>query len=502
MSNCLEQIGSDEREHLITAFHTKQAFFWIGSGFSRNFGYTSWSGILQNLADKFKFEGELPENPLRSAELLCAIASRAGIDNDGFCEEVCTLLKESRVSNVKPAWTADFSRLASDVIVTTNWDDVLERDIFDGYANVVIRRVSPSQLDRSGRNILKIHGDMKYPQSLVFTHSQYNTFQREDNYLSRKVYTLFAEMTPIFLGYSLSDPNIFFLFDEAFVDGNSQNRAYMVIPEETPEEQYAEYSLVLAQKGITIIRADIGSFLSAIDEGVAAIKGTIADFNSRYKGVLPRITMIISAAKEGRKKWEVLAEEFNLPETGKVVIDAMTEFLSSPDLYQSLGGTLSSFDQRIPKYANHILSQVGIAIAKKLKINLPDAFRFVVIDNAIQGLRGRDFNSSGEPFIDLLSHHIPKGSSVFEKKIQSIVSILDWSAPPYNRGYCWATWEAFFSNISWIRDYEQEAIIDEVERRVKEQGDLPDDTVRWLKEFEGHLTGDLKARVENLIIPF
>lgn len=499
--NCLKQLSSKDRELLITSFHAKQAFFWIGSGFSKNFGYTSWTGILEKLASRFQYTGVLPDNPLRCAELLSAVAVKSGLDSEKFSEEVCRQLQKSRAKIKRPTWSADFARLASDVIVTTNWDHVLEEDIFDGYANVIIRRVSSSQLDRAGRNILKIHGDMDFPQSLVFTHSQYNAFQREDNYLSRKVYTLFAEMTPVFLGYSLSDPNIFFLFDEALVDANNANRAYMIIPESTPNDEYEEYRLILKHKGVSIIKADIGDFLKAVEEGLEDIKGTISDFRTRYKNVLPRIEKIVAAAKEGRPQWSSLAKDFKGLESGKAVFNAMAEFLQNPDLYQSLGGALSSFDQKIPGYANHVFSQVGIAISNNLNIRLPNEFSIAVIANALDRLNDRDFHSAREPFVDLMSLHVVAPRTIFVEKINALVNVMNWSAPRYNRGYCWATWEAFFEHVDWLTPSEKEAIVERIGRDVAADG-LSEDTRRWLEPFSKYLDGKLKDRVDEMLVPF
>lgn len=498
MASCLDQLSSEDRELLSTAFHTKQTFFWIGSGFSRNFGYASWTGILEGLAKKYDYKGTLPENPLRCAELLCAAARESGVDVDKFSEEVCGLLRSSREKVEKPAWAHDFARMASDIIVTTNWDHVLEEDVFDGYATVIIRRVGSSQLDRSGRNILKIHGDINFPESLVFTHSQYNAFQREDNYLSRKVYTLFAEMTPIFLGYSLSDPNIFFLFDEALVDGNNANRAFMVIPTTTPEDKLLEYRLLLKSKGVTIITADIGEFLAAVDEELKAIQGTITDFKNKYKVVVPRIEEIIKTAGEGRQRWDVLAAKFNTKETGQVALRAMAEILSNADLYESMGGSLSPLGKRIPKYASHIIAQTGISISNNHELPLPSQFTSSVIRNAIQGLADRDFNSSAKPLTDLMSVHVVNVHPLFKEKIKTLVEVFDWSAPKYRWGYCWATWDTLVLHMDWLREEELEGLLDYVDEHSG-GGRLTSNTIRWLKVLTKKMSSQGKARAEELM---
>ncbi len=56
--------------------------------------------------------------------------------------------------------------------------------------------------------LYKIHGCTSKPETLVVTNKDYSRFMENDHYLNAKLLTLFAEYPIIFLGYSLSDPNI------------------------------------------------------------------------------------------------------------------------------------------------------------------------------------------------------------------------------------------------------------------------------------------------------
>lgn len=498
MSTCLDQLDQADREQLVTALHTKQAFFWVGSGFSRNFGFMSWNSVITGLKKQYGYAGVLPpDNPLRAAELLCATAQAQGSDEAAFSTAVCELLVASKTDSKRPGWCATFAKYAGDIIVTTNWDQVLEKEVFDEETNVVVRRTGSTQLSRSRRNILKIHGDIDYPHSLVFTWSQYNAFQREDSYLSRKVYTLFTERTPIFIGYSLSDPNIFALFDEARVDGGETNHGYMIVPRETEPATLAEHRLLLGRKGISIIQASIEDFFKAIDAAMKTLEGTVQDFTHRYDHCLAAISNIIETASKGNKKWETLAKGIKNAETAAAIMTAFSELLNRPDLYEQLGGKLSLVGNRIPIEALHIIAQTFIKVSNNLNVDNVSLKR-KIIELSIRKLQDREFTSSGSAFTNLLSLHLTPDDELLLDKMQEIFDVLNWSAPKYQRGYCWETWSIFEEKKKWLREYEIDHLLALASNAATPDGP-GSNTKRWIEELLPILKGEQKARAIALL---
>lgn len=94
-------------------------------------------------------------------------------------------------------------------IITTNYDLFLEnnfgKDHFQPY-------IGQNELLFSTiyevAEIYKIHGCCSKPDSIVINSHDYDLFIRKSAYLSSKILTLFLERPIIFLGYSVSDPNI------------------------------------------------------------------------------------------------------------------------------------------------------------------------------------------------------------------------------------------------------------------------------------------------------
>lgn len=56
--------------------------------------------------------------------------------------------------------------------------------------------------------IFKIHGSVNKPSSIVITGEDYDYFNRNCAYLAAKLITIFMEYPIIFIGYSISGPNI------------------------------------------------------------------------------------------------------------------------------------------------------------------------------------------------------------------------------------------------------------------------------------------------------
>ncbi|CAG5010795.1 hypothetical protein DYBT9275_04816 [Dyadobacter sp. CECT 9275] len=92
-------------------------------------------------------------------------------------------------------------------ILTTNWDDFLQ-EIFPEFQTQIGQKEAIFADHKSIGELYKIHGCTSKPESLVVTSSDYNKFMENNHYLNAKLLTLFAEYPILFLGYSLSDPNI------------------------------------------------------------------------------------------------------------------------------------------------------------------------------------------------------------------------------------------------------------------------------------------------------
>lgn len=91
-------------------------------------------------------------------------------------------------------------------IITTNYDRFLHALYPDYHVNVG-EEVFVGNYLMIGQ-ILKIHGDVSDPSSLVLTSRDYDQFNERRRYLSSKLLTYILEHPMLILGYSVGDPNI------------------------------------------------------------------------------------------------------------------------------------------------------------------------------------------------------------------------------------------------------------------------------------------------------
>lgn len=90
-------------------------------------------------------------------------------------------------------------------IITTNYDTFFEDNIFTKHEKIIGQQIfKKSELG----SIMKIHGCITEPDSIVLTSRDYKKFFKKRKVLSAKIINLFTENPVIFMGYSLSDENI------------------------------------------------------------------------------------------------------------------------------------------------------------------------------------------------------------------------------------------------------------------------------------------------------
>jgi hypothetical protein len=209
-------------------------FLFVGSGMSRRYiDSETWEGLLSRFAEQMG----RPYAPYSSAANgdYAAIASALGEDFfnhwwDDPRYEVSRIeyprparrsspLKieiashvEDLIKNLPTSGpTADEIELLKKAvlqgIITTNYDPLLETlfpqlEVFTGQEELMFS-------DPVGvGEIYKIHGSYKKPESLILTSEDYEGFEKKNPYLAAKLLTIFVEHPVLFLGYSLSDPNI------------------------------------------------------------------------------------------------------------------------------------------------------------------------------------------------------------------------------------------------------------------------------------------------------
>lgn len=176
---------------------------FIGAGLSQGAGLPSWRGLLSDLAAARARVTDIPSfDGLGELDRAALIARRLGDD-----ESLGALVSE-HIRERSTHYALGHGLLASlpvEEVVTMNYDDLFER------ASAAVGRpvtVLPGgRVARGERWLLKMHGCMTRPESIVLTREDYLRFQANRSALAGIVQALLITRHMLFVGFSFSDDN-------------------------------------------------------------------------------------------------------------------------------------------------------------------------------------------------------------------------------------------------------------------------------------------------------
>lgn len=197
----------------------------IGAGFSLNANIPAGKKMLQWDDLGRHFADYIPNyvytNPLDAISAYCHEFSRNSL--------LSKLSDALLVDSINPGDAHKaFSKLPFKLICTTNFDFLLEKAIPFSKPITDESQLSIS-IDESTIGILKIHGDLNHPNLIVATEEDYDLFLERRPLLSTYLSYLLIVKTPLFIGYSIDDPDfrqIFKVVNDRL--GDSKRPAYTI----------------------------------------------------------------------------------------------------------------------------------------------------------------------------------------------------------------------------------------------------------------------------------
>lgn len=196
---------------------------FVGSGVSNNSGVPTWKGLIETIAKKINYNENC--NGCDSIETSCPKEDCCERFNftateflripeyyyqsahpDEYFQTITDTLKCDKESNAVDEMILD---IAPHHIITTNYDTLLENSASIKTANYkVIYEDKDLLSNASDGYIIKMHGDIDHPQTIVLKESDYIDYEQTHPLISTYIKSLLVNHTFLFVGYSLNDNNL------------------------------------------------------------------------------------------------------------------------------------------------------------------------------------------------------------------------------------------------------------------------------------------------------
>lgn len=212
--------------NLVKLLQKNEALAFIGAGLSVDAGYPTWTGLLDELHENVMQKQPPPERPqyLSQLKTMDDLTWRAEeykrlLSGDTFNAILSEIFRPN--DRLIGKGIEAFSRLPFKHILTTNYDTALEL----GLARCKKQFEIVDWSDREGiRVFLRALSQQDAPHYLVYLHGRYadpsKVVLTERDYVARyvvsddaskKLFAIFATQPVVFIGFSLTDPDLSFL---------------------------------------------------------------------------------------------------------------------------------------------------------------------------------------------------------------------------------------------------------------------------------------------------
>lgn len=258
------------KENLFELIRKEEVVIWAGAGLSLYAGYPSGKDL------KAIIYNSLTEEEQKIVDINFPLQDLAEevLRIRGNRNHLIRLLIKTFV-DPEPTSTATHDSISIiphfKTIITTNYDKLFE-NAYGKNGQVIYSNKQVGYFDKDKAQILKVHGDLSDPESIILTKSDYNNFfkeGKEDRPLWTVVKERIATKSILFLGYTLEDPNISVIFDKISESLDLDKRECFFVSPNTPEHK-VNY---LTKKGIHYINSKAETI---IEELLATLKDNIA----------------------------------------------------------------------------------------------------------------------------------------------------------------------------------------------------------------------------------
>ncbi|KLI76891.1 MULTISPECIES: SIR2 family protein [Lacticaseibacillus] len=221
--------------------HLPNLVLFVGSGISVPFHIPAWKDLIVHWKDTIKassvgeFEALADENDIKSMIELLLRRSETIRSPEKLKENILSYIRDLISENAEDSNIQhnllDILQLHCQTIVTTNYDDLLERNDADHYYLPTESCQLPSLTDLKKRPyILHIHGSINNYPKMILTSDDYDVYSgsAENKYL-RQLQSLLGGNPILFIGFSGQDKAVMGQINEIIKASNESAPAYQVV---------------------------------------------------------------------------------------------------------------------------------------------------------------------------------------------------------------------------------------------------------------------------------
>ena len=273
------------------AIYRRLALF-IGSGVSANATNKAhqhpptWSELLRELSSltpgntRRDIARLIDNNQLLQAAELLRYSIRRDCKTIDFNAKLNTLVNGPKNDPFKPSeWHDTIDQLNPQIIITTNYDHLLEGNSSETYAvNTFSTQMIDNHVRIGATTILKIHGDANAAyngnEDLILSISDYARARQKGRLAFDMIKAIFLTHTTLFLGYSMNDPDLQIILEDLFFDREVHSPHFLL----TKSAQDYEIEYFKDCYGINVLQCDdygLSFFKTLVEDSQASRPSTI-----------------------------------------------------------------------------------------------------------------------------------------------------------------------------------------------------------------------------------
>ena len=201
---------------LIEKINNKQLVIFTGAGLSMNANLPSWKELIIQILDEIK-DKEPKSEKLKSAiedEIMTPLDVLNKIEeHKEYAIEALEKIIRS-YDSIKPTSIHKLLGEISTKIITSNYDCLIETQFMDYEKIQYSNKYKVSKLSEYDKYIFKIHGDIHEPDKCILFPYQYEElYDKAEQTSIFELKKIISDKSILFIGFSLSDPHINYVFD-------------------------------------------------------------------------------------------------------------------------------------------------------------------------------------------------------------------------------------------------------------------------------------------------